>query len=503
MAAMSQRRSMSHSLQERALAEFRRQEEKRENHSRHVAAEKQIKANLKNEERLERLRCLRQIQEEEYERQVEEAYLKAEQEKVYREKLLEQEERMAKELARINSEKLRDEKMRQYIKENSLELRELETKLKSAYVNRERAAQIAEKEVVKYETMREQAEVAHKLKREQEKAAVEKEKQEQRRYEEAVRYQQELEQQLVEKEKKRQEAYEEFIKEKLMVDEIVRKIYEEDQMVHQLRLEKITATQRYIEKFKKQQAEWRRIEREKTEEENMRILEYAKYQERREEDRMTSVRKREQAKENLHKLLTEKIEIEHKQREEMERIREELYLEEQAEAARQKEIEEMERRIRQRLEMQQTCREQLAFKQLRRQAEKEEEEAFRQTMLAKFAEDDRIEQMNAQKRRMKQQEHKRAVEKLIEERRQKHLADKEREAEEKALEQEREAMRRQIIEEERQKLLKLHATKLLGYLPKGIFREDDLEHFDEDFKMKFKKGQADIFSEESWGEDEQ
>ena len=38
-------------------------------------------------------------------------------------------------------------------------------------------------------------------------------------------------------------------------------------------------------------------------------------------------------------------------------------------------------------------------------------------MLAKFAEDDRIEQMNAQKRRMKQLEHKRSVQALIEERR--------------------------------------------------------------------------------------
>ena len=36
------------------------------------------------------------------------------------------------------------------------------------------------------------------------------------------------------------------------------------------------------------------------------------------------------------------------------------------------------------------------------QAEREEEEQFRQQMMAKFAEDDRIEQMNAQKRRMKQ-----------------------------------------------------------------------------------------------------
>ena len=38
-------------------------------------------------------------------------------------------------------------------------------------------------------------------------------------------------------------------------------------------------------------------------------------------------------------------------------------------------------------------------------------------MMAKFAEDDRIEQLNAQKRRMKQLEHRRAVERLIQERR--------------------------------------------------------------------------------------
>ena len=38
-------------------------------------------------------------------------------------------------------------------------------------------------------------------------------------------------------------------------------------------------------------------------------------------------------------------------------------------------------------------------------------------MMAKFAEDDRIEQLTAQRRRMKQIEHRRAVERLIEERR--------------------------------------------------------------------------------------
>lgn len=83
----------------------------------------------------------------------------------------------------------------------------------------------------------------------------------------------------------------------------------------------------------------------------------------------------------------------------------------------------MEKKIRQRLMMQQTCQQQMAFKEMRRQAEKEEEEAFRRMMMAKFAEDDRLEQMNAQKRRMKQLEHKREVEELLEDRRLQREAD--------------------------------------------------------------------------------
>lgn len=45
-----------------------------------------------------------------------------------------------------------------------------------------------------------------------------------------MRHQRGLEQQLLDKERRKQQAYEELLKEKLIVDEIVRKIYEEDQM---------------------------------------------------------------------------------------------------------------------------------------------------------------------------------------------------------------------------------------------------------------------------------
>lgn len=74
--------------------------------------------------------------------------------------------------------------------------------------------------------------------------------------------------------------------------------------------------------------------------------------------------------------------------------------------------------------MERAYQEALAFKETRTQAEREEEDRYRRAMMAKFAEDDRLDQMNAQRRRMKQLEHKREVERLIEDRRRQHQAEK-------------------------------------------------------------------------------
>ena len=74
-----------------------------------------------------------------------------------------------------------------------------------------------------------EAEMAQVMQREYEKAKEIEMEKEKERYIQSVHYQQELESQLEEQERKKQEAYEEFLKEKLMIDEICRKIYEEDQ----------------------------------------------------------------------------------------------------------------------------------------------------------------------------------------------------------------------------------------------------------------------------------
>lgn len=67
----------------------------------------------------------------------------------------------------------------------------------------------------------------------------------------------------------------------------------------QLKLEKMRATQMYIDECKKEQAIWRQRKREEMEEENKKIMEFANCQQQREEDRMAKVRDMEEKKQRL------------------------------------------------------------------------------------------------------------------------------------------------------------------------------------------------------------
>jgi len=86
--------------------------------------------------------------------------------------------------------------------------------------------------------------------------------------------------------------------------------------------------------------------------------------------------------------------------------------------------------------------------------------------MLKFAEEDKLEQLADQKRRLKQQEHKHAVEKMIVERRQRAAIEKQEEAVQNARLAELERFRMEVIEQERQRLLREHAHGLSGPLPK-------------------------------------
>ena len=94
------------------------------------------------------------------------------------------------------------------------------------------------------------------------------------------------------------------------------------------------------------------------------------------------------------------------------------------------------------------------------------------------------------------QEHRRAVERLIDDRRRSALRarDDERRRWEEEMEEERH--RRRIVEEERQRLLAAHAQRLVGFLPRGILRASDVARLEPELRVQFPPSVADEEAEE-------
>ena len=74
------------------------------------------------------------------------------------------------------------------------------------------------------------------------------------------------------------------------------------------------------------------------------------------------------------------------------------------------------------------------------------EDEFKLKLMQKFAEDERLEQMNAQKRRMREQEHKREIEKLWQEKLAVYRVQREMELEEKRIKEEEEKRKLMVVE---------------------------------------------------------
>ena len=95
------------------------------------------------------------------------------------------------------------------------------------------------------------------------------------------------------------------------------------------------------------------------------------------------------------------------------------------------------------------------------------EDDFKRKLAQKFADDERLEQMNAQKRRMRELEHKREIERLWQEKLAIYRAQREMELEEKRIKEEEERRKAIIVEVERERLLREHGAILQQYHPKA------------------------------------
>merc|ERR1711937_994721 len=407
-------------------------------------------------------RHLQECHQEERELAIERQIIENEQLRNEREKNEREEEQKRLELERQETEKLRDEKIRQRVREESEEIRQLMAQLDAAYVEKCRKVQLREKEA-RLEADR-KAEAAEGVKADQE---MEQYKRSQKATEKAKliaaeQYQKALMEQVTAREKAKEEAYQQYLKEKKMIDDVVHKIFDEDERQREEERQKKIEVRRFIEEFKEQHRLWNENEKARLHGEADKIKSSEEEQQRRNLERSAKKHEEVSAKLQVQQQLADVLAKVQEEKDQFEAVQLELYCNEQEEKAQQSEREEKEKRMKDRLEIQRQQMCQMKQKSERKAAVAAEEEAYRQQMMDKFAYDDKIEQMNAHKRRMKQQEHKREVE--------------------------------QLIEEERKKLLDEHAQTLLGFLPKGIMRDTgDVNRLGPEFSDRYKPTTSEDF----------
>jgi len=395
------------------------------------------------------------------------SHVRGEQEKERRRLIGEAEDRLAIEIAKKNADKQRKEQDRQRVCDGSEELRALKERLHAAKVNKERAQQLFEIEKKKEKERRmdhilaehfenerlEHIELEHKL---------ELEKMKQRERVKTIN-----QQQIVMKEAQREQAMFEYMNEKVQVEELVDRIAREDAEEQAARNKKKEESKEMLIKFKVEQAQRQKDLEQAEFDENQKIAQYAADKAAREEKLAQEKALLEKEKERIALQIREQVGMKNKEKEELEFLRNELHEEEHEAEARRREELQQRKKLEDKEEMRRASELQAQQRDLKRAKFLEEEAKMRDILLAKFAEDDRIEQLAEHKRRMKVEAHKREAARLIEMRREAYLAQREAERDEELRLRDGESDRQAIISEERERLLKEHAIPLRDFLPKG------------------------------------
>lgn len=402
-------------------------------------------------------------------------HMKTEQERNRRARVRETEERLADELSRQAAEKAREAMNRQRICEGSEEIRVLKERLNAAKMNKERARQLAEIDLQREDELAHEQQLAAHMEAERcENQALEHmlgiEKRRQREHVKQVNLQQ-----IAFKEDQRQVELDEHLKDKVLVQDIVTKIMQEDEMEFRAQKQKQEEAHRQMSQFlQDQKARCKKAEMENIEE-NRKIEHFQREKDRKEE--LSAARKvaAQREKERVAATIISKLEKESRAAKAIEQLRNSLHEEEVEADYRCRENAQAMKRLSNRERMNKIYVEQMAEKARQTEKRQQEEDEFRKNLMEKFAKDDHIELISEQKRRMKIEEHKREAQRLIEVRR---AIDEQQRAEEWAKEEQfrQEELRRQVvIEEERRRILQEEAPDLFEFLPKGsLDRHADL-----------------------------
>lgn len=364
-------------LHEKRALETKRKQEYREDIMKAIQKDTLLMSTLGSDIRVDHKRRVRKLEIDQIEQETFESLIRDHELKIEQARVLKEEEETALEINREAAEMQRHIKIRQSIHENSPELRELEKKLNAAYTNKERQIQLDEqrlsKEIVKLQDSRLNLE----MKAANEKGKIQDKLQQVETAEKQHQYSVALGNQLQELEHRKKEEHLVFLKEKELIDEVVRKINEENRANAEMHMQKAKETKEYILDFMEKRKDWKKQEKEAMALENQRILEYAQHQREREQQKEYEKKKIQSEKNAIYDKLAAKQSEQDRAKLELESLRNDLAQEEQEAAAARHDKELIKSRIQKRLELIAAYQNQVAYKAEQDEKEQALEQIYR------------------------------------------------------------------------------------------------------------------------------
>mgnify|MGYP006125799175 CR=1 FL=1 len=355
--------------------------------------------------------------------------------------------------------------------ESDPELRQLQDQLKAAYINQERAAQQEEKRLIQNELGRREAALDAAMEQDRQFALLELHNKDLARKNIAQESRSTLLDQMdFRRQQAEKEGYAEFVKDKAQIDEIMRKVAAEDEQEQVERRERAALSRKFARDAMVERQKFLEAETRRQEQESRKNREYAERMANRGQAEAAKKQAAADEAERKYKIIEAEARRKRLAEEEMNNLRDMLWEEEKALADDRKARERVLRSKRLTAEMISANEYQKKIKAEVRAKDMEEEMALRTKMLAKFEADEARERKNVLLRLEAKRNYVRDIEEQRLTKKNMYYEEIAREKEDLRQQEENEDFRRQVVAEARRRLLEEHASKLHGFLPKGVIK---------------------------------
>ena len=280
-------------------------------------------------------------------------------------------------------------------------------------------------------------------------------------------------QQIREKKLQQEEAEKEYERDKKLVDDIVNKMIEEDIAVKKEDQRKKEINKLYMQNAYKERdiIKQKEAEKEKLQEEAMQ-----KYHESVALREKHVAQKKNDLQKQKDKIFNKLCEEEAKRKAEQDywdTVRSELHMEQDYKKTKLKEKEEEEKRQKMKDDVINSALKQMQFKEMKKKEEEANDAAFREKLLEKYAQDEKLEKEKQEKQRQQLIDIQNAIKKQKEEKYYQYQKQREKELNEYNKYKQEQDAKKYIIEQEKIRLLKENEELLKKYYPIGYYKAKD------------------------------